>query len=146
VTKLAEGACVKPLNVSEKGQIVVDSARIRANWLTMTQPSDHDVQAMVPRPETPGNRTGPETLFEDLLDHLVRSSTLGRREAEQIVGEVMAYFNETVEAFVKRRHGELQKRGLANPEIFTEISGELRWWRVAAPMLSQRQIRRIIYG
>jgi hypothetical protein len=84
--------------------------------------------------------------LEDLLDHLVRSSTLGRREAEQIVGEVLAYFNETVEAFVKRRHGELQKRGLANPEIFTEISGELRWWRVAAPTLSHRQIRRIIYG
>jgi hypothetical protein len=115
----------------------------------MAQTSDHDVQAKTyraPRPPTPGNRLGPETPFEDLLDHLVRSSTLERREAQQIVGEVLAYFDETVEAFVKRRHGELQKRGLANPEIFTEISGELRWWRVAAPTLSQRQIRRIIYG
>jgi hypothetical protein len=125
------------------------SARIRANCLTMPQKNDHDVQAKTyraPQPQTPGNRVGVETPFDDLLDHLVRNSMLERREAQQIVGEVLAYFDETAEAFVKRRHGELQKRGMANPEIFTEISGELRWWRVAAPTLSQRQIRRIIYG
>jgi hypothetical protein len=87
-----------------------------------------------------------ETLFDDLLDHLVRRTNLGRREALQLVGEVLAYFDETVEVFVRRRHGELQRRGLANPAIFEQVAKELQWWRVAAPMLTERQVRRIVYG
>lgn len=99
-------------------------------------------RAMTPDPDEPVDPTPPD----DLLDHLTRRTTLGRQEAHQIVLEVLAYFDEDVETFVRRRHGELQHRGLANPEIFQKISAELRWWRVAAPQLSQRQIRRIIYG
>lgn len=86
------------------------------------------------------------TPFEDLLDHLMRRTTLGRREARQLVVEVLAYFDENLETFVRRRHSELQHRGLANPEIFSKIADELMWWRIAAPPLTQRQIRRIIYG
>lgn len=84
--------------------------------------------------------------FEDLLDHLTRRSALGRPEARQLVVEVLAYFNENLEVFVRRRHRELQHRGFTNPEIFPQIADELRWWRIAAPQLTQRQIRRIIYG
>jgi hypothetical protein len=108
----------------------------------MTPRNVHDVQAMAPRPDA----AGPETPFGDLLDHLVRNSSLSHREAQQVVAEVLAYFNEPLEVFVRRRHSELQQRGLANPAIFAEIAGELTWWRVAAPTLSERQIRRIIYG
>ena len=71
---------------------------------------------------------------------------MGRSEALQLVGEVLAYFDEPLDAFVKRRHGDLQRAGLANPVIFTQIVDELRWWRIAAPTLTDRQVRRIIYG
>jgi hypothetical protein len=108
----------------------------------MNDRSVHDVQAMVPRPEHPG----PDALFGDLLDHLVRTSSLSHREAQQVVVEVLAYFNEPLEVFVRRRHSELQQKGLANPAIFAEIAGELTWWRLAAPAVSERQIRRMIYG
>ena len=87
-----------------------------------------------------------EPLIGDLLDHLGRHSALNRRDAARLVREVLAFFNETLEVFVKRRHVELQRQGLANPVIFEQIAGELRWWRLAAPRLSERQIRRIIYG
>ena len=86
------------------------------------------------------------TGLDDLLDHLVRITPMGRNEALRVVGEVLAYFDEPVEKYVRRRHGELQKAGLANPAIFHQIATELTWWRVAAPALSARQIRRIIYG
>jgi polyhydroxyalkanoate synthesis regulator phasin len=84
--------------------------------------------------------------LNELLDHLVRVTPLGRSDARRVVDEVLAYFDEPVERLVRRRHGELQHVGLANAEIFAQIASELRWWRVAAPELTERQIRRIIYG
>jgi len=87
-----------------------------------------------------------EQLPGDLLDHLARHSALNRTDAARLVREVLAYFNETLEGFVERRHSELQRQGLANPAIFQQIAAELRWWRLSAPPLSERQIRRIVYG
>jgi predicted acylesterase/phospholipase RssA len=84
--------------------------------------------------------------YEELLDHLTRSTTLSRPEAQRVVQEVLVFFGEPVERFVKRRHGELQRSGFANPVIFEQIRRELPFRRVAAPGLTVRQIRRIIYG
>ncbi|MFC7583741.1 hypothetical protein ACFQYP_08190 [Nonomuraea antimicrobica] len=50
-----------------------------------------------------------------------------------MVADVLAYFSESVEEFVRRRHGELKTRGFTNDEIFPRIAGELRGRRVAAP-------------
>lgn len=88
----------------------------------------------------------PPSPLDDLLDHLVRCTSLSRGEASRVIAEVVAYFDEPLERFVRRRHGELQANGLANPAIFAAIRSELRLWRVAAPELSERQVRRIVYG
>jgi hypothetical protein len=80
-----------------------------------------------------------------LIDHLVRSG-LTHGDASRIVSDVLAYFSEGTEEFVRRRHRELQHNGLPNAEIFALISHELMSRRVAAPELSERQIRRVIYG
>ena len=82
----------------------------------------------------------------DLLDHLGRVSPLGRAAASRLVDEVLAYFSESVEEYVVRRHRELQGRELRNEAIFACIAEELRLRRFAAPALSERQIRRLIYG
>ena len=58
------------------------------------------------------------TTYEDLVDHLVRTTPLGRGEAGRVVLDVLAYFDETTEEFVRRRHRELQGKGLVNAEIF----------------------------
>ncbi|MBE1558795.1 hypothetical protein [Nonomuraea africana] len=84
--------------------------------------------------------------YEDLIAHLTRTSPLGHGEAARVVAEVLAYFSETVEEFVRRRHEELKARGLTNDEIFPRIAAELPARRVAAPELSLRQLRRIVYG
>ncbi|MFC4493448.1 hypothetical protein ACFPA8_04775 [Streptomyces ovatisporus] len=85
-------------------------------------------------------------VHDDLIDHLVRTTPLHRGEAARIVLDVLAYFDETTEEYVRRRHRELQSRGRTNPEIFPLISSELPRRAVAPPGLSLRQLRRIVYG
>jgi len=85
-------------------------------------------------------------VHDDLIDHLVRTTPLQRGEAARIVLDVLAYFDERTEEFVRRRHRELQSRGLTNTEIFARISSELPRRAVAPPDLSLRQLRRLVYG
>jgi hypothetical protein len=80
-----------------------------------------------------------------LLDHLERTG-VSRGQAARLVDEVLAYFSETAEQFVRRRHGELQAAGVANSMSFAVIAAELAQRRVIGPKLSERQVRRIIYG
>ncbi|MDH6137140.1 hypothetical protein P3T37_006572 [Kitasatospora sp. MAA4] len=90
--------------------------------------------------------TSPPPPHGDLLAHLTRTSALGPGEAARVVAEVLAYFSETATEYVQRRHAELQARGLTNEQIFTRIAQELPTRRVAAPELSLRQLRRIVYS
>ncbi|MDP9841656.1 hypothetical protein [Streptosporangium lutulentum] len=83
---------------------------------------------------------------EDLITHLARTSALGPGEAARVVADVLAYFSEPAEEFVRRRHAELKAKGLINEEIFPRVAIELTARRVAAPELSLRQLRRIVYG
>ncbi|GHH83117.1 hypothetical protein GCM10018793_44410 [Streptomyces sulfonofaciens] len=85
-------------------------------------------------------------MHDDLVDHLTRSTPLGRGEALRVVQDVLAYFDETTEDYVRRRHRELQGQGLVNAEIFERVAAELRYRAVAPPELSLRQLRRIVYG
>jgi hypothetical protein len=81
-----------------------------------------------------------------LVEHLERSSCLSRGEAERVVADVVAFFSEAPDAFVVRRHGELKATGFSNSAIFAAIAAELDGRRFRAPPLSERQIRRLIYG
>ncbi|MCI3930834.1 hypothetical protein [Streptomyces sp. AN091965] len=85
-------------------------------------------------------------MHEDLVDHLTRSTQLQRGEALRVIQDVLAYFDETTEAYVRRRHRELQGQGLVNTVIFERIAADLRYRAVAPPELSLRQLRRIVYG
>ncbi len=82
----------------------------------------------------------------DLVEHLVRVSALPAPAAARLVAEVVHYFSEPVEEFVRRRHRELQGSGLTNVEIFRQLTDELPARRFAAPPLTERQLRRIVYG
>lgn len=82
----------------------------------------------------------------ELVDHLVHTTALSEGEARRVVAEVSAYFAEPTHALVRRRHVELASAGLTNPAIFERIAAELASRLVAAPTLSTRQLRRIVYG
>lgn len=80
------------------------------------------------------------------MRHLAATTGLGPTEAARVVEDVLAFHAEPVEDVVRRRHAELQLRGARNAEIFTRIRSELATRLVAAPELSERQLRRIVYG
>jgi len=84
--------------------------------------------------------------LDDLVSYLARSSKLEPPEARRLINEVLAYLVEQPEAFIRRRHLEMQRAGLANNAIFDQLAAELSRWRFAAPAYSKRQLRRIIYG
>nr|WP_206323407.1 hypothetical protein [Streptomyces sp. HNM0574] len=77
---------------------------------------------------------------------MVRSTPLQRGEAARVVLDVLAYFDETTEEYVRRRHRELQSRGVTNADAFERIADELPRRAVAPPSLSLRQLRRMVYG
>ncbi|MEE9334839.1 MAG: hypothetical protein V3U65_12200 [Granulosicoccaceae bacterium] len=82
----------------------------------------------------------------DLIDHLCRHSPLTAEQAKQIVAEVNNYYRESVAVFVCRRHKELQHQGLSNNAIYNALMHEMPERRFSNEPLSERQIRRLIYG
>lgn len=84
--------------------------------------------------------------WDDLVGHLTRTTPLTAAAALRIIEEVVAYLDESAEAFIRRRHRELQAEGLTNLGIFRAIATELATRPVAAPTFTERQIRRVIYG
>lgn len=85
----------------------------------------------------------PET---DLVRRVASSAGLSIGEAARIVADVIAYYAEPTDDFVRRRHARLQADGLKNAEIFAQLRHELARRVVAPPDLSERQLRRIVYG
>ena len=81
-----------------------------------------------------------------LVRHVEESSGLTTAEASRLVEDVLSFHDEPIEAWVRRRHGEMKTYGVRNAEIFALLKEELRGHVVAAPDLSERQLRRMIYG
>ena len=101
---------------------------------------------------TPGRRIEPvgidlePDVVDELVEHLVTTTAMPPGVAARVVAEVTHYFSETVETFVRRRHRELQATGMTNPAIFARLADELGSRRFMAPELTERQLRRTIYG
>jgi len=87
------------------------------------------------------NPTDPE-----LVARIAASTGLTEAESSRVVEDVLAFHAESVEEFVRRRHTHLKTYGAKNPEIFAAIAEELAGRVVAAPDLTERQLRRIVYG
>jgi siroheme synthase (precorrin-2 oxidase/ferrochelatase) len=90
--------------------------------------------------------TSPATPHREFVLQLSRTTGLAPVVAARVLEDVLAYFAETVQEYVRRRHGELQRRGHTNDQIFELIAAELPVRRVAAADLTLRQLRRLVYG
>jgi hypothetical protein len=82
----------------------------------------------------------------ELIIYLTRLTGLPAGQCERLVQDILAQFNETVDEFVQRRHLELKARGYKNADIYEQVRREVALRRFVAPVLSERQIRRLIYG
>jgi hypothetical protein len=88
----------------------------------------------------------PDQVPQDLARYLAASTGLPPSTAVRVIADVTTYFGETIEEFVRRRHAELRRGQHRNDEIWPVIAAELRQRRFAAPGLSARQLRRLVYG
>jgi hypothetical protein len=88
----------------------------------------------------------PDPVPQDLARYLAASTGLPTSTAVRVIADVTTYFSETIEDFVRRRHAELRRGQRKNDEIWPVIAAELSQRRFAAPGLSERQLRRLVYG
>ena len=84
--------------------------------------------------------------WDDLVAHLVRTTGLPSPMAHRVVQEVLAQVDETVDAYLRRRHRELHSDGHTNAQIFATLVEEIASRPFAVGSMSERQIRRAIYG
>jgi hypothetical protein len=82
----------------------------------------------------------------ELLDQLERTTQLPRSVLRRVIDEVLDHHRESIDQLVRRRHRELQAGGFTNPAIWSLLVSELATRLVQAPQLSERQLRRIVYG
>ena len=84
--------------------------------------------------------------LDALITHLCATTGLRRAKIRQLIADVAGFYDESIEQFVTRRHTELKAGGDKNEQIYGQITDELQQRRFAAPELSTRQVRRLIYG
>lgn len=82
----------------------------------------------------------------DIIGQVASSTGLPISVAARVVEDVLAFYREPAQEYVRRRHAQLQAHGKKNPEIFAMIADELARRLVAAPPLTERQLRRVVYG
>lgn len=82
----------------------------------------------------------------DFEKYLLSSYQILEKDLYRLIDDLTGTFNDSVEMFVQKRHFSLQKEGKRNKEIYTILQDEVKSQRFIAPELSQRQIRRMIYG
>jgi hypothetical protein len=82
----------------------------------------------------------------ELVARVAATAGLTPPEAARTIEDVLAWYAEPVEDYVRRRHTTLKTYGHRNDEIYGLIAAELRDRVVAAPELTERQVRRVIYG
>ena len=86
------------------------------------------------------------TADPELVDRIATSTGLSPAEAARVIEDVVGFHAEPVEEVVRRRHAHLKTYGARNQEIFARIADELADRVVAAPPLTERQLRRIVYS
>ena len=67
-------------------------------------------------------------------------------QIDRLMEDFAHFFDMEIKDFIRLRHQELQHSGMQNSEIYSELAREIEERRFKAPELSERQIRRIIYG
>jgi hypothetical protein len=79
-------------------------------------------------------------------EHLLGIADISERDLDKLVEELMDHWSETVEVWVRRRHAQLQLRGVPNRLVYGTLVRELGNRPFAPQPLSERQVRRILYG
>jgi len=83
---------------------------------------------------------------QDFQHYILSMYRISQDEFSRLLEDIMEFFNLTLEDYVRLRHLQLQNQGVKNQEIYSRICQEVSQRRFKAPELSERQIRRMVYG
>ena len=89
---------------------------------------------------------GRSSLSPGFRDHLLGIVDITEPELEKIIVDLLDHWSETLSQFVVRRHKELQRSRIPNRLAYAQIREEVSQRRFMAEPLSERQVRRILYG
>ncbi len=84
--------------------------------------------------------------MNNFRNHLQETYNLSEKQVDLLFEEFSSYYRESAEAFIRRRHNEMKDEGLKNTQIYKILKSEIEDRRFSCDDLSERQIRRIIYG
>tara|TARA_Y100001968_G_C19206294_1_gene642459 strand:+ start:445 stop:726 length:282 start_codon:yes stop_codon:yes gene_type:complete len=79
-------------------------------------------------------------------NHLLSIVNITESELDKIVSNLVDHWSETLSEFVTRRHKELQRSRIPNRIAYGRICDEVSARRFPIAPLSERQVRRILYG
>ena len=82
----------------------------------------------------------------ELLQHLQAVTGQGERVLAKILEEIQSWYAKDLPTWMRDRHRELQRQGLRNREIYPRLQEESQGILVNPGPLTERQIRRMIYG
>jgi len=88
----------------------------------------------------------PPPVSPEFRAYLLEIVDVTERQLDKVIAHLQDHWSETVEEFVVRRHRELQHRGVPNRLAYAQIAADVQSRRFQARSLSERQVRRILYG
>jgi len=89
---------------------------------------------------------GSASLSPGFRDHLLAIVDITEPELAKVIADLLDHWSETLSEFVVRRHKELQRSGIPNRLAYPQIRDEVSRRRFMAEPLSERQVRRLLYG
>ncbi len=82
----------------------------------------------------------------ELLQHLKRTTGLTEAVLQKVLDEFQHWYAKDLPTWIRDRHRELQRQGLRNRDIYPRLREEAERTLIRPEPLSERQIRRMIYG
>jgi hypothetical protein len=83
---------------------------------------------------------------EKFKRHVVETYNVSDRDFERLYEEFLEHFGFDLEDFIRHRHFELRTEGKRNESIYGILIGEAARRRFPAQGLTERRVRRMIYG
>ncbi len=89
------------------------------------------------------------TILDAVYDAQLEGGICSKEDAislAKVIADLLDHWSETLSEFVLRRHKELQRSGIPNRLAYSQIREEVSRRRFMAEPLSERQVRRLLYG
>ena len=78
--------------------------------------------------------------------YVTTTYALNENDFERLLEDINVFYDLEIKDFIRIRHLELKSNGLKNDQIYAFLKKEIEARRFKNGQISERQIRRMIYG